>query len=72
MLLCGHHAVEVAQGKVSQVAVATRVLWEAAGSRRRQQKVVGGNRKSWEAGGIRGRYESETILRAEYIGVAKP
>jgi hypothetical protein len=72
MLLCGHHAVEVAQGKVSQVAVATRELWEAAGSRRRQQKVVGGNRKSWEAAGIRGRYESETILRAEYIGVVKP
>jgi hypothetical protein len=47
-------------------------MWEAAGSRRRQQKVVGGNRKSWEAAGIRGRYESETILRAEYIGVAKP
>jgi hypothetical protein len=47
-------------------------LWEAAGSRKRQQKLVGGNIKLWEAAGIRGKYESETIFRAEYIGVAKP
>jgi hypothetical protein len=31
---------------------------------------VGGNRKSWEAAGSRGRCESETIFRAKYIGVA--
>ena len=56
-LLCGRHAVEAAQGKLSQVflqAVATRELWEAAGSRGGQQKVVD-NRKSWEAAGSRGR-----------------
>ena len=57
MLLCGHHAVEVAQGKVSQVAVATRELWEAAGSRGRQQVVVGGSRKLWEATESRGRQQ---------------
>jgi hypothetical protein len=56
-LLCGHHAVEAAQGKLSQVflqAVTTRELWEAAGSRGGQQKVVD-NRKSWETAGSRGR-----------------
>ena len=57
MLIYSHHAVEVAQGKMSQVAVATRKLWEAAGSRRRQQKVVGGNRKLWEATESRGRQQ---------------
>jgi hypothetical protein len=44
--LCYHHALEAAQGKVSQAflqAVATRESWEAAGNRgRRQQVVVGG------------------------------
>jgi hypothetical protein len=43
--LCGHHALEAAQGKASQVflqGVATRESWEAAGSRGRQQVVVGG------------------------------
>jgi len=47
-------------GKVSQVflqAVATRELWKAAGSRRRQQKAVGGSRKSWEATESRGRQQ---------------
>jgi hypothetical protein len=42
--LCGHHALEAAQGKASQAflqAVATRELWEeAAGSCGRRQQIV--------------------------------